>query len=56
MCVWPSLSSAFFNKAEVVEDDAYQTDPKGGFDTLKAECRLRFLGNTRNSPTGKCVV
>lgn len=37
MSVWPSLSSASFNKAEVAGDDACHTDPKGGFETLKAE-------------------
>lgn len=33
MC--PSLSSAFlqYNEGGEVEDDAYQTDPKGGFST-----------------------
>lgn len=59
MYLWPSLSSAYFDTmgAREVEDDAHQSDPKGGFNTslLKVETPncVGLAGLT--SSVGKCI-
>lgn len=47
MGVWPSLSSASFNKAEVAGDDACHTDPETpdgvGLDHLEVQQILQLV-------------